>query len=180
MAGPGGNGSNHRAFYSGRKRFHCLVHQTITTPYGLIFSLYGPEEGRRHDLTLILNSDISERLWNSLTMGDRQYYIYGDAAYVLSPWLQTAYERIGASDEQEWYSKRMSAARVIVERSYKDLKQVWTRNDYSRLLQGRSPFSFLYVGSAFFLNFNTSLENWGQVGHNFSCRAPSLEEYLTL
>ena len=98
MARPGGSGCNQRACYSGHKRFHYLVYQTITTPDGLIFSLYGPEVGRRHDLTLLRNSGISERLQNCLTIGDRHYYIYGDAAYVLRPWLLTCvWQLIGAT-----------------------------------------------------------------------------------
>ena len=69
--------------------------------------------------------------------------------------------------------------RVTVEWSYKDLKQLWARNEHSSFLQVKLfPVSLLYVGSALLLNFKTCLENWGQVVHNFSCRALSLEEYL--
>ena len=58
----GGHGSNQRACYSGHKRMYCLVYQTITTPDGLIFSLYGPQVGRRHDLTLLRNSGVVSRV----------------------------------------------------------------------------------------------------------------------
>ena len=62
----GGSNRNQRACYSGHKRFHCLVYQTISTSDGLIFSLYGPEEGRKHDMTLLHNSGISEALSSCL------------------------------------------------------------------------------------------------------------------
>lgn len=44
---PGGPGKVQRSCYSGQKRAHCLIYQTITTPDGLVFYMYGPEVGRR-------------------------------------------------------------------------------------------------------------------------------------
>ena len=49
---PRGHGSLQRDSYSGQNRMHCLICQTITTRDGLIFSLYGPEVGRKHGVTL--------------------------------------------------------------------------------------------------------------------------------
>ena len=46
MMRPGGHGSGQRRCNSCHKRMHCLIYQTLTTPNGLIFSLYGPEVGR--------------------------------------------------------------------------------------------------------------------------------------
>lgn len=59
---PGGAGSYQRACYSGHKRFNCLIYQKRTTPGGLIFSLFGPEVGRRHDMTLFRRSVIEKGL----------------------------------------------------------------------------------------------------------------------
>ena len=56
MCRPGGTGAFQRSVYSGHKRFHCLICQSITTPDGLMMHLFGPEVGRRHDLTLYRNS----------------------------------------------------------------------------------------------------------------------------
>ena len=82
---PGGASSLQRACYSGHKRMHSLVYQTITTPDGLIFSLYGPQEGRRHDLTLFRQSNIELAREEALVIDGRQFYIFGDAAYMLRP-----------------------------------------------------------------------------------------------
>ena len=79
--------------YSGLKRMHCLIYQTVTTTDGL-FSLYGPEVGRRHDLTLLRESGLEERLQGCLNIGGRQYYIYGDSAYMMRPCMQVAIPRI--------------------------------------------------------------------------------------
>lgn len=43
MCRPGGRGSLQRTVYSGHKRFHCLIYQTITTPDGLLFYLMAPK-----------------------------------------------------------------------------------------------------------------------------------------
>ena len=50
------------AAYSGHKRLHGLKYQSIIFPNGLIGSLIGPYEGRRHDLGML-----REREWGSRT-----------------------------------------------------------------------------------------------------------------
>ena len=82
---PGGHSSYRSRCYSGHKRIHCLMSQIITAPYGLIFPLYGPEVGRRHDVNLLSESGIEERLENCLLIIERQFYLYVDAAYMLRP-----------------------------------------------------------------------------------------------
>lgn len=46
---PRGYNVNQRSVYSGHKRMNYLTYQTVKNPDGLIFSLHGPEFGRRHD-----------------------------------------------------------------------------------------------------------------------------------
>ena len=137
MTRPGDHGSIQRSCYSGHKRMHCLIYQTITSPDGLIFSLYGPEVSRRHDVTLLREIGIEEGLQSCLLINGRQYYLYADAAYMLRPWMQIAFPRAGATAEEEAYNTRMSAVRVAVEWNYKDLKQLWSLSDFSRGLKVR-------------------------------------------
>ena len=61
IARPSGSAAQ-RSFYSGYKRFHCFSYQTISTPDGLIFHLYGPEEGGRHDSTLYRKNNMNQYL----------------------------------------------------------------------------------------------------------------------
>lgn len=56
MCRPGGSGSSQRSVYSGHKRVYFLIYQTMTTPDDLLFFMYGPMEGHRHDLTLLRES----------------------------------------------------------------------------------------------------------------------------
>ena len=40
-----------RVVYNGHKRVHALKFQSIVVPNGIILSMWGPCEGRRHDVT---------------------------------------------------------------------------------------------------------------------------------
>jgi DDE superfamily endonuclease len=68
------NGANaiQRSMYNGHERCHVLKFQTVATPDGLIFHLFGPEEGRRHDSTLYRKSNMDAVLAQSLVVKDLQ------------------------------------------------------------------------------------------------------------
>ena len=51
-------GRMQRVLYDGHKKVHALKFQSIAAPNGLIANLYGPVEGRRHDSTLLAQSQI--------------------------------------------------------------------------------------------------------------------------
>lgn len=86
--------------------------------------LYGPDVGRRHDMTLHRESNLDKIVRNALIIDRRQYCLYGVAAYVLIEWLQTAFIRSTSSTEQVLYNTAMSAVREAVKCTYKDLKQM--------------------------------------------------------
>lgn len=181
MQRPGGSSQNQRCVYSGHKRFHCLIYQTMTTPDGLVFALYGPEEGRRHDLTLLRKSGWNERLQEALLIDGEYYYIYGDSAYMLRPWMQRPFQHGLCSAQEAIFNAAMSAVRVTVEHSYKDIKKYWTSQDFARMLKVRkAPISLLYRSSCLLFNIRTCLYGGGQVQHQYHLRAPSVEEYLQL
>lgn len=179
MSRPGGIGANQRTCYSGHKRFHCLIYQTVTTPDGLMFNLYGPEVGRRHDMTLFRESGLNDVLRDGLMIGGNQYCLYGDAAYVVRPWLQTAFNRVGATPEQSVYNARMSAVREAVEWTYKDVKQSFASQDFKRQMKLRqAPISLLYKAAELLWNFKVCIGHGGQVEFYFDCPPPSLQQYV--
>lgn len=93
IARPGGDGANQRSCYSGHKRFHCLTYQTITTPDGLIFHLFGPVEGRKPDAYMYSESGMDDMLRENTTIEGTQYYLYADKAYTIRSWMQCVYSR---------------------------------------------------------------------------------------
>jgi hypothetical protein len=177
----GGPSANQRALFSGHKRFHCFSYQSITTPDGLVFHMHGPEDGRRHDTTLYRKSEMNQHLSQSLTIhGDppRQFCIYGDGAYILRPWLQVGFSPLSATPEQLLYNAEMSAVRVAVEWSYKDVKAMWTTQDFKRKLKVReSPVAVLYIMSALLWNCKVCLQHGSQAGSKFQCDPPSFSQY---
>ena len=150
--------------YSDHKRFHCLIYSTLTTPDGLSFYLHGPEVGRGHDPTLLHDSGLQGRLQACLNVDGRQFYLYGDAAYMLCPWLQVELPRGDADVEQVDHNTRMSAVRVAVEWNYKYLKQLWSFKDFPRALEvHQGPIGLIYTASALLKIFKTCMEGGGQL-----------------
>ena len=177
---PGGAAIIQRACYSGHKRFHCLIYQTITTPDGLMFYLYGPEVGRRHDMTLYKESNLEADLQENMIVDRTQYCLYGDAAYIPREYLQVAFPRAGATDGQRVYGALMSAVREAVEWTYKDLKQMWSSQDFKRQLKIRKcPIALLYKAAGLLWNIKTCLHQGGQMSIYFDCQPPTLERYLS-
>lgn len=179
MHRPGALNANQRVVYSGHKRSHCLVYQSISTPDGLIFHMFGPEVGRRHDITLYRQAGMDDILRDSLLIDDRQFYIYGDPAYILRPWLQVAFNTSFSNASHLNHNASMSSVRESVEWSYKDLKQMWTSQDYKRMLKVRKArVSLMYIGAALLWNFKVCLQHGGEVQSYFCCPPPSLSRYL--
>ena len=65
--------------------------QAFSAPDGLVLHLFGPMEGRRHDMFLYRESEIYQVLQTFLLISERQYYLYGDVAYTLRPYLQVGF-----------------------------------------------------------------------------------------
>lgn len=111
MCRPGGTNVNQRSCYSGHKRVHCLSYQTLTTPDGLIFALHGPIVGHWHDLTLLRDSNWNLILDNCLFTSNQQYYINGDSAYQIRPWMQRPF-RGNCSELQRKFNQKERSARL--------------------------------------------------------------------
>ena len=73
--------------FSGHKRYHCLKYQSIMVPNGLIASLFGPIEGRRHDSRMLLESRIMDSIERLFDNNGTPFSIYGDPAYLIRPHL---------------------------------------------------------------------------------------------
>lgn len=179
MTRPGGPNINQKACYSGHKRAHCLVYLTVSTPDGLIAYLHGPEVGRRHDMTLYRQSGLDNALSETLLIDGEQFYIYGDAAFLLRPWIQVGFNRAFATPPQLIFNSAMSASREAVEWNYKDTKQQFTAMDFRRMLKVRkSPVGLMYKMSALLWNVKVCLHGGGQVANYFRCTAPTLQQYM--
>lgn len=178
MERPGGPNENQRSCYSYKKR-HCLAYITMTTPDGLVFFANGPVEGRRNDLFLMATLGLDDALRDNLLIDYIQYYVYGDAIFQHRPYLQIAYDRTVATAMEQLFNTQNNRVRTSVEWSYKDVKQMFTSQDFKRSLKCRqSPVGLLYLTSVILWNIKVVLHGGGQVGRYFQCNPPTLSEYL--
>ena len=131
-------------------------------------------------MKLFEDSNLDEILQDTLLINGKQYSIYGDAAYSQRPPLQIAFPRNNATTVQRIYNTRISALREAVEWSYKDIKQIWSSQDYKRGLKVRkAPIALMYKAAALLNNFKTCIYRVGQVGMYFMTLPPSLDEFVT-
>lgn len=180
MQRPGGSSLTQRACYSGHKRMHCFGYQSLTTPDGLIFALFGPDDGRRHDMNTYRRSGWGEKLQDSLSIEGRQFYIFGDKAYHLRPWLLRPFTAANLSPQQLDFNGIMSSLRESVEHNYKDLKQNFVSQDFPRNLKARqAPISLMYKASAILWNLRVCAYKSGQVADRFGIDPPTFDLYLS-
>ena len=167
-----------RATYSGHKRRNGIKFQSMSLPDGIIHHLFGPLESRRHDMTLFRDSQIESALQRSLMIDGRQFYIYGDSAYVLRPFLQIAFQGAALTEEQCQFNTEMNRLRTSVEWGFKDIKKYFTHVDFTRKnIISNTPVGLHYIIAGLLWNFRACLYS-SQTSQFFDCKAPSLEEYL--
>ena len=122
-----------RAFYSGHKRHHGMKFHTVTAPNGL-FWLYGPEDGRRHDLTLFQNANLFHLITRLSFMGVR-YMMYGDSAYPNLPNMGSPIPRVlcPPNSENSIINERMSSCRTVAsEWTFGIISNTWQATDFAR------------------------------------------------
>lgn len=100
----------------------CLIYQIITSSDGFIQAFYGQEFGRRHDLTLLRQSNWEQQLEKILIVEGEQYYTYGDSALLMRPYMSVPFRRGTATTDELIFNTNTSSLRVSVEWIYKDLK----------------------------------------------------------
>lgn len=79
MSRAGGPGIIQISCYYGHMRMYFLIYQTIHTPDGLIFRLFGLEAGRWHDLTRLREGGREDVLEGCILSNGGQFYIFGDS-----------------------------------------------------------------------------------------------------
>jgi DDE superfamily endonuclease len=172
------SGTSQRASYSGHKRQNCLKFQAISAPDGLLLHLFGPVEGRRHDMFLYNESRLDNVLRSSMVIADRQYYLYGDPAYTLRPYLQVGFKGSVLGPDEVAFNFSMSKVRVTVEWAFRDVKQYFTHLDVPRKLRLRvTPAGLWYVCAAMLWNFRVCLYG-SQAAQYFNCNPIDINQYL--
>jgi hypothetical protein len=172
------SGAQQRASYSGHKRKNCPKFQAISAPDSLVLHLFGPMEGRRHGMFLYNNPGIDQVLQTFLLISGRPYYLYGDVAYMLRPYLQVWFKGSTISPDEEAFHAPMSSVRVRVEWAFRDVKQYFTHQDVPRKLRLReAPAGLWYISSVMLWSFRVCLYR-SRAAQYFQYNSIDIYEYL--
>lgn len=66
-------------------------------------------------MTLYHQSGLGNVLEVMLVINGKQYCLYGDMAYLLRQWLQTAFPRLNTTEQEISYNKMISVVHTAVE-----------------------------------------------------------------
>jgi hypothetical protein len=167
-----------RSVYNGHPRRHCLNWQGITVPDGLIISMYGPVEGRRHDATMLSMSRILDILQNHPVF--RHYCMYGDPAYGCRDCICCPFPLAELDSFEAEFNSSMSSVRESVEWSFHLIKSQWAFVNWDRKMKVRnSPIGMIWLVATLLTNCLTCTKPRGnQISMYFSMYPPTVEEYL--
>lgn len=100
-----------QAVFNGHKRMHGIKTQGVTLANGMQPYPFVMVEGRRHDGHMLLLSGLVAIIRAICVQLGVIYCLYGDAAYPLSPWLQTGYGGAALNLNQAQFNHAMSSRR---------------------------------------------------------------------
>ena len=95
--------------YFNRKSFHSVILQAVCDPRGYFMSIDVGFPGRMADSKVMRYTSLYTNAMRYF--GNAGYYIYGDAAYPLRPWLMTGYQNATDPDQTRIFNHYGSKAR---------------------------------------------------------------------
>lgn len=170
---------NQEAYYSGHKKVHCLKYQSLITPDGIIVSLKGAYEGRRHDAAMLRDSGLYEEL-EANVHGNQRFLIYGDQGYGLRELLLRPYTQheIGIDPARQLFNNAMRSLRISVEWGFNKIIQIFAFLDFKKnqklLVQDLQK---MYRVGTILTNCHTCLYG-GETSQYFQVKPPTLQEYF--
>ena len=170
---------NQRMLYNGHKRHHALKYQSVSTPSGMIANLFGPVEGKRHDFAMLAMSGLLQTLQQrSHGPNGELLCIYGDPAYPLRRHLLSPFSGAQLTQQQKYFNKSMSKARISVEWMFGKIVNNFKFIDFKKNLKvGLSCVGKMYRVSALLNNASTCLYK-NKVSEYYGIDPPMLEEYF--
>ena len=147
---------------------------------GMMASLFGPVEGRRHDSRMLAMSGLLGQLeQHSFSPDGEALCIYGDPAYPHRVHLQRPFARRAALNPNEGaFNQSMSQVRVAVEWVFGDIINYFKFLDFRKKLKiGLSSVGKFYMVSALLRNSLTCLYG-NNTSRFFESDPPPFEEYF--
>ncbi|ETI30432.1 hypothetical protein F443_22444 [Phytophthora nicotianae P1569] len=166
-----------QSMFNGHKRCHGIKYQSVTTPDGMIAHLFGPIEGRLHDLTLLEASGLESTIQNDQRF--HGYLLYGDPAYGQTDVFASPFDRVGATREESVVNASMSRVRITVEWGFGQVINEWALLDFKRKMNiGGVPVGMLYEVAVCLTNCLTISRGQNVISSYFDVAPPSFDEYF--
>ena len=166
--------------YSGHKQCHGIKFQGVVAPDGMFVSLFGPIEGSRHNLYMLLESGLLPKLVAMFPENTNQFTLFGDPAYPQSAQIIGGFCYAVAGSEEARWNTAMSKVRQCVEWGFNEVLKQWKfLNHLPSMKVFELPLGHYYFVGCFLTNLLTCLYG-NQTTRHFNTRAPSVEEYLEL
>ncbi|GMG17383.1 unnamed protein product [Phytophthora fragariaefolia] len=169
-----------RSVYNGHPRKHCFNWQSIQTPDGIIVSMIGPVEGRKHDSTMLNISGVLDVMAENQDGAFSNRVIYGDPAYGCSTFVCSPSS--ANSNTSTIFNKDMSSVRGSVEWGFGRVKTLWEFMNWDKKQRVRqSAVGLNFYVAVLLFNCHTCLQPLGnQISMYFGLAPPSLECFLGL
>lgn len=170
-------------FYSGYIKAHGVKFQAVTAPNGLIVDFWGPMDGRRGDGYMLRESRLESRLEQLCNDAGAHFYVYGDPAYPLTPYIMRGLKGPMTPVEAA-FCRAMSKERITVEWGYHLVTEKWHMLDCKTQQKIRkSPVCLAYAVGVLMTNVHSCLYG-NEISMHYvhvygdRLKPPTLEDYL--
>ena len=161
------------------KRVRGIKFQSVVAPNGLIASMFGAVEGRRHDSGMLVDSGLLQELSHySFAPDGTPLCVYSDPAYLLRVHLQRPFKGGHLTAAEQQFNKAMSQVRVSVEWLFGVIVNYSASQDFKKNLKiGLSPVGKVYIVCALLRNAHSCLYQ-SSTWKFFGIDPPQIQEYF--
>lgn len=135
--------------------------------------MFGPAEGRAHDLTLRDALALEDIISHDHRFHD--YLPYGDPAYGQTDVFASPFDRVGAMSEELEVNKSLSRVRITVEWAFGEIIGEWAMLDFKRTM---CIGTFQYELTVILANCVTITRHQNAISSYFDVLPPTFEEYF--
>jgi len=166
------------SMFSGHKRVHGFKYQSVIGADGIFWDFQGPFDGCRHDVYLLKQSGLLDRMQEldpSLS-----FFIYGDGAYYVDTHIIGPYLGASLAPEEKRFNQYMSKMRVTVEWGFATLVRLWSGLDFKPSQKPfKTPIADFFKAAVILANCNNILRGGNQISMYFGTKPSfTVEEYL--
>lgn len=170
-----------QAMYDGHHRMHGFEYQAVTSPDGIVISLFGPVPGRLNDIWMVHKSRLQELIENEFPYegeeGFDNYYVYADQGYMSTSSVLSGVRQ--PNEKQARMNRAWSDQRVSVEWTFGEIVTLWQTLDCFRMQKAQQRIvAVWYLVSVLLTNCYTCMTGKSEASQHFNVVPPSLREYL--